>query len=213
MAKRSRSPSCNTADPFAIEEVAPTPSIGSLCGHHVLVPLDPGSELDCIRRQRCFGSEVESPLSKWIFSLEEALFLQSELSILSICDASGMVLSVQDFFGQCCAVVPRFSWRFAAYRHYRLAGWVVRPDSLKFGADFLLYDGAPSEVHARYAVLLGDQQLLWKEAIMASRLAQLVAKELLVVFQPEEGETTLESTCSRRILALTVRPWQHHLGS
>ena len=36
------------------------------------------------------------------------------------------------------------------------------------------------QVHARYAVLLGDQQLLWKEAIMASRLAQLVAKELLL---------------------------------
>ena len=57
-------------------------------------------------------------------------------------------------------------------------------------------------MHARYAVLLGDQQLLWKamtihgrkksqhccsgqEAIMASRLAQLVAKELLL--GPDSG--------------------------
>ena len=63
------------------------------------------------------------------------------------------------------AEVPKFAQRFAAYRHYQLEGWVVRLDSLKFGADLLLYEGPPSEVTANELLVLECKgSVLWAGA-------------------------------------------------
>eukprot|EP00933_Yihiella_yeosuensis_P022825 TRINITY_DN17892_c0_g1_i2.p1 TRINITY_DN17892_c0_g1~~TRINITY_DN17892_c0_g1_i2.p1 ORF type:complete len:156 (-),score=23.41 TRINITY_DN17892_c0_g1_i2:70-537(-) len=122
---------------------------------------------------------------------------------------------------RCCELVPTFLQRYVVYRHYRLAGWTVRLDSLKFGADFLLYDGRQDEVHADYAVILADSELIWKDAVMASRLAQTVAKELLLVsfpkFEPvkiiNEAEliSFLSSPSSQEIKEIALRRWSQHL--
>mmetsp|Transcript_54759 Transcript_54759/g.152841 ORF Transcript_54759/g.152841 Transcript_54759/m.152841 type:complete len:151 (-) Transcript_54759:27-479(-) len=80
-----------------------------------------------------------------------------------------------------CGVVREFARRYAAFRQLRLEGWVVRPSALKFGADFLLYDGRPSEVHASYAAVIADPSMSWNEVVAGSRLANVVAKDLLVL--------------------------------
>ncbi|CAK9079195.1 unnamed protein product [Durusdinium trenchii] len=208
---RSRSRSHERAGPATASSTAraTSPARGNLCGHFVLAPCDRGSNLDLLRRQRCFGTET-APLGL-VLSLEEALFLQLD-SVLVICEGPA-VLSKEAFFERCCSRVPNFPACFVTYRHYRQDGWVVRPDALKFGCHFLLYEGSPSEVHARYSVILADEKMLWKDAIMASRLAQIVAKELLLVFLPDCKEVSLEESCNMKPLALTVRPWHHHLGT
>ncbi|CAJ1413991.1 unnamed protein product [Effrenium voratum] len=201
-----------------VSEASGVPTSGTLCGHSVLVFLEgfSGSALDGLRRRRCFGCEVEA-LGAILFSLEEALFLQSELKLLCVLEGSE-ALTNDRFFQKCCNLVCAFPRRFAAYRHYRLAGWVVRPDALKFGADLLLYHGRPDEVHAQYAVVLADESFQWKDAVMASRLAQLVAKELILAAcepmpTPSElpSEASLADLGSGSVLELVVRPWRQHL--
>ncbi|OLP85603.1 tRNA-splicing endonuclease subunit Sen2-1 [Symbiodinium microadriaticum] len=119
-------------------------------------------------------------------------------------------------FRKCCELVTEFPSRYLAYRHYRLQGWTVCPDSLKFGADFLLYDGRPDEVHADYALILATESLQWKDVVMASRLAQLVAKELLLVAAnaSSKAEARLAEflASSTPVLEFATRPWRRHLS-
>lgn len=167
---------------------------GAFCGTQLLVSCPAGCNLDKLRKERAFGTFIPE-LGQLIFSAEEALFLMAELSLLvSVSEGrpdrspqqSGGeevpgCLAADAVFSRCCRSIPDFPQRYAAYRHFRRKGWIVRPDAFKFGADFLLYDGEPDEVHAQYAVLLAQPHMPWKEVLASSRLAQTVAKELVLV--------------------------------
>ncbi|CAE8594537.1 unnamed protein product [Polarella glacialis] len=216
--RASRSPRRRRVEADATGEQLP---IGTLCGRSVLVRLGEGCRLFELRRDRCFGSKAGG-LDSWLLSLEEALFLMSEMQVLEV-DVSDsprkMASSSEAFFRECCKLVPAFPQRYAAYRHYRLVGWVVRPDALKFGADFLLYDGRQDEVHAEYAVIIANSSLLWKDVVMASRLEQTVAKDLLLVSFPElplpEPTAAVSlpeflSSPHAQVTELAVRRWNQH---
>eukprot|EP00439_Symbiodinium_sp_Y106_P045720 s47_g5.t2 len=129
---------------------------------------------------------------------------------------AGEVHTSDTLFLKCCELVREFPSRYLAYRHYRLQGWTVCPDSLKFGADFLLYDGRPDEVHADYALILTTECLQWKDVVMASRLAQLVAKELLLVAtnasSSAEAKLAEFLASSTPVLEFATRPWRRHLS-
>eukprot|EP00927_Polykrikos_kofoidii_P028341 TRINITY_DN24774_c0_g1_i1.p1 TRINITY_DN24774_c0_g1~~TRINITY_DN24774_c0_g1_i1.p1 ORF type:complete len:286 (-),score=37.28 TRINITY_DN24774_c0_g1_i1:45-902(-) len=122
------------------------------------------------------------------------------------------------FYRVCCSRIPNFARRYAAYRHLRLAGWVVRLASVKFGGDFMLYEGRVDDVHARYTVILDHVGLLWSDAVANSRLATLVNKEVLIVFflaWPEATEFELDellNSPATRPTEVVVRRWAAHQG-
>jgi len=164
--------------------------VGCIHGLSVLVRCREGSKLSVTCEEECFGSMC-GDWGVMLLTLEEALFLVAERRVLPLraFDAGaphamlgeGQSMADAMFWYSCNAVVG-FPQRYAAYRHFRLKGWVVRPDAVKFGADFLLYDGPVDECHAQYAVIVANKGITVKEVLMGSRLAQLVAKELLLVF-------------------------------
>ncbi|CAE7450276.1 SEN1 [Symbiodinium natans] len=72
------------------------------------------------------------------------------------------------------------------------------------------------EVHADYALILATDRLRWQDVVMASRLAQLVAKELLLVAAnpSPQAEATLSEflASSTSVLEFAARPWRRHLS-
>lgn len=101
-------------------------------------------------------------------SLEEAFFLSYGLGSLNVyCDESETILppsSLLSLFRRHSYHPPRslsvsaepddpFMLSYAAYHHYRAAGWVVR-SGIKFGTDYLLYNRGPAFSHAEFAVTI-----------------------------------------------------------
>eukprot|EP00418_Pyrodinium_bahamense_P075578 CAMPEP_0179051090 /NCGR_PEP_ID=MMETSP0796-20121207/21068_1 /TAXON_ID=73915 /ORGANISM="Pyrodinium bahamense, Strain pbaha01" /LENGTH=239 /DNA_ID=CAMNT_0020747625 /DNA_START=106 /DNA_END=825 /DNA_ORIENTATION=- len=201
------------------------PHTGRLSGFNVLVQYKEGSRLANLCKDECYGSASDQ-LGAFLLTLEEALFLVAELRALVVeCKGGTGTVNADAFFRSCCTTVLDFPQRYAAYRHLRLAGWVVRPDALKFGADFLLYDGRVSECHAQYAVIIAKPTMQWKDVLTGSRLALLVAKELLLVMflsgtrgellDPTSEVATLSSFVSSqdaRITEIAAKQWFPHLG-
>mmetsp|Transcript_92843 Transcript_92843/g.277004 ORF Transcript_92843/g.277004 Transcript_92843/m.277004 type:complete len:224 (+) Transcript_92843:67-738(+) len=208
--------------------------VGCLCGLSVLVQRNAQSELSAVCAGECFGT-VSDPLDVFLLTLEEALFLAAERGVLTVeapsdggsrADAGRAAASVDALFWYGCAAAIGFPRRYAAYRHLRLKGWVVRPDAVKFGADFLLYDGPVDKCHAQYAVILADAGMQWKEVLLGSRLAQIVAKELLLVLptragaalaapEPRPGTTSLSSflrSPEASVIEVVARQWLPRSG-
>lgn len=174
----------------------PRPASGRIHSMWVIVDNPPDAELDSIWSERCFGCiGTAFGLQGLLVSFEEALFAIAELSILEVQGLQALEGEAHEdsFFRVCSGFVRDFPKRYAAYRMLRLQGWVVRLGALKFGADFMLYDGSPDKVHARYIVIIAEESavlpLRWRDVLMGSRLAGAVAKDLaLVLFrQAEEG--------------------------
>lgn len=84
----------------------------------------------------------------------EALFLCTMDKVLCVVkengEKQGEYVGIEELWTTCVTRDPRFPYLFAAYKHLRLRGWVVR-SGLKYGVDFLLYNGAgPEFSHAEY---------------------------------------------------------------
>ena len=101
-------------------------------------------------------------------SLEEAFFLSYGLGNLNVyCDDSDTILPPSSLL----ALFRRHSYHparslsmaaepddpfmlsYAAYHHYRSAGWVVR-SGIKFGVDYLLYNRGPAFSHAEFSITI-----------------------------------------------------------
>jgi len=210
-------------------------ALGQFYGRSVLVQCPLGCALVELAVERCYGSNCDGQLGDGILllSLEEALFLLCELDVLEF-ELSLEIPGAAPFQGQEIAdrifahatlLVPQFPQRYAAYRHFRLKGWVVRPDALKFGADFLLYDGRIDEVHSRYEVLLVGPQVTWSDVQANARVAQAVNKDLLLTVVGESmsssdvGSETRWSSLSAflrspdaAISEAVARRWHPHAG-
>lgn len=196
---------------------------GQFFDTYILTPFVDGSDLVRLHKERAFGRPLDC-LGALLYSSEEALYLLTEVRALTSISSSisdchgGTYLTADAVFQRCCEAAPDFPQRYAAYRHFRLQGWVVRPDAFKFGADFLLYDGLPNEVHAQYAAVLASPGILWKEVLASSRLATLVAKEVLLVLAtdlpstPTPGSCTLAQTSAAPVAEIVVKRWSPHLG-
>eukprot|EP00747_Dinoflagellata_sp_TGD_P071663 gnl/TRDRNA2_/TRDRNA2_157141_c0_seq1.p1 gnl/TRDRNA2_/TRDRNA2_157141_c0~~gnl/TRDRNA2_/TRDRNA2_157141_c0_seq1.p1 ORF type:complete len:239 (-),score=38.23 gnl/TRDRNA2_/TRDRNA2_157141_c0_seq1:42-758(-) len=221
-------------------EVLQAPSIcdepaecGSISGLSVLASCRTGSRLDHLRELHGYGSTCDSIGDHiLLLSFEEALFLSTELQALDIV-LDNRKQTADEIFQYCCTLVSEFPRRYAAYRHLRHKGWTVRPSGLKYGSDFMLYDGRPDQVHAHFAVIIADQNMHWKDVVASNRMAQIVAKDLLLVLFLESSEGgepgASEGSVTRnlaqplslssfllsgeaRITEIAVRRWQSHLG-
>jgi len=212
----------STTSADVLQEVAKVK--GVIHGRSVFVSCSEASPCRTFFEERCFGSWSKL-CDGIILSLEEALFVQSEYQVLEVDICSPQHMGhVDQLFSHCCELVSTFSQRYAAYWHLRNAGWIVRPEALKFGADFLLYRGRPSEVHAEYAVLVGTTKTQWRETLKCARLAHAVGKDLLLVFFLNEqlgsnkvlqnsetlGEFLKSSAAS--ITQVVTKCWHAHQG-
>jgi len=116
---------------------------------------------------------------------EETFYLAQELKVLEVfSEGKGDVrLEPQDLWSRFIKNVPSFSFKYAAYRHFRTGNWVPK-SGLKFGVDFLLYKTSPLHFHSSYAVLVResskDQKTTWKEVVAVTRACQATAKDLLI---------------------------------
>ena len=62
---------------------------------------------------------------------------------------------------------------------------------LKFGADFLAYEGDPFTCHAEYMVRIINSSIVSvDELVLSERMAQSIKKDLLLVY-PGSGENEL----------------------
>lgn len=67
-------------------------------------------------------------------------------------------LTAEQLWRVFCGRLSNFPARFAVYRHFRVAGWVVR-DGAAFGADFSLYTSGPGQDHSVHTVLVMPLQV------------------------------------------------------
>ena len=71
---------------------------------------------------------------------------------------------------------------YAVYRHFRAAGWTVKPAMYR-GFSFALYRSEPTRCHAEYFVLIAgsdDAGLLWRDVQLAVRIAGQVRKDIII---------------------------------
>ena len=72
-----------------------------------------------------------------------------------------------------------FYLQYAAYHYLRSRHWTVRA-GLKYGVDFLAYNGNPDEHHSQYGVVVRAIETPVSEAAEASRIDRLNTLEALI---------------------------------
>ena len=161
---------------------------GELCGLTVVVT-SPSSLpfLSSARYGRlCASSAAAAAPAVHHLSLVESLFLQSELSCLSITQ-QGCAVSASALLRHSRQCVPpspeRFCCLYAVFAHFTRLGWVVREGS-KLGVDILLYRHSQEKQHSEFAVVVRDQtagqrrqtrrhRLAWDVSVQSSSAQQL----------------------------------------
>eukprot|EP00904_Undaria_pinnatifida_P009571 jgi/Undpi1/5744/HiC_scaffold_2.g01018.m1 len=73
------------------------------------------------------------------------------LALPKLRTSSSVSLSAEEAWRYCCARRPDFPAMFAVYRHFRARNYTVQAGH-KYGAHYVLYEGAPDECHSRYCV-------------------------------------------------------------
>jgi len=121
----------------------------------------------------CFGVFYEERL---VLSAYEVYFL------LDVCKCIDIKLKKDDLWNECSKIFSKgvFPRLYSVYSYYRSNLWVVRDGSV-FGAHFVLYSDHPDIVHSRYMVqVLESWEKAEKEAIICSRIAWSVKKEVIL---------------------------------
>lgn len=126
-----------------------------------------------------------------ILTLHEALFLNQALGCLAIRDSKSTVLDVQTCWDQFSQINRKFAIEYAVYFYFRTRGWIVKEGSI-YGAAFLLYKDGPAMDHARYAVVIYENQT-WQSLLTHYRVSQSVKKELLLVHIKSKDELCLRN--------------------
>uniref|UniRef100_A0A914XAE7 tRNA-intron lyase n=1 Tax=Plectus sambesii TaxID=2011161 RepID=A0A914XAE7_9BILA len=147
-------------------------------------------------------------------SLEEALFLKFALNVLTVKDAQGNQLSLEEFWTECRKRIGEsFVIRYAAYHYYRSRGWVVR-SGLSFGVDYLLYKDGPEYHHSSFGVriLTDGDQIKSSHFGALNRVMSTVKKELIhcsisVPVASDFDVSTPNCVRSLHIKELRTRTW------
>ena len=89
--------------------------------------------------------------------------------------------STSGIYSELCRAISQFPLRYAAYRHYRSRGWVVRP-GVRYGATFVLYRDHPDAIHGEYCVLVQQPSCApsWTELQALTRLMIDISKALVL---------------------------------
>jgi tRNA-intron endonuclease len=162
------------ADPHGLTEEAPTKAEGALLDDAVIVL---GEEADRLYENGYYGKKIGPMLQ---LSLLETAYLMEKgrLEVRSI--RSGQKMGDKGFLTTAKRSQPDFSLRMRAYEDLRSRGMVVKT-GFKYGTHFRVYEGNPSNHHARYLVHVvpDDYSTVWAEISRAVRLAHGVKKEIL----------------------------------
>ena len=130
-------------------------------------------------------------------------------------------MSVQDCWDSFRAAQANFVLTYAVYHHWRSRGWVPKC-GLKYAADFMIYQAAPSVAHAEYAVLVqthaaspalhdATRSLSWVLIQNLSRVIAKVAKVLVVCYVtvPEGFDPSSPSSLhSLQISSVKIERWK-----
>ncbi|XP_011302258.1 tRNA-splicing endonuclease subunit Sen2 [Fopius arisanus] len=135
------------------------------------------------------------PVSETLqLTFEETFFLMYGLGCLQVVNYDGQIFSIIEAWRHFNEQDEGFFSKYVVYHYFRSKGWVVKP-GLKCAGDFVLYKKGPQFYHASYVIFVevvdGDNLLRddtqtkrdtsWMNIHCLNRLAQSVAKELLIV--------------------------------
>ncbi|RYY36048.1 hypothetical protein EON62_02060, partial [archaeon] len=126
-------------------------------------------------------------------------------------DGTEHALTADQLWSIFCARIANFPARYAVYRHYRTAGWVVR-DGLAFGCDFVLYAKGPGWDHAPHCITVMPLTLLLEDA---TPLENARAVDSSAPSTDASGAHTAPAVVHVRLpTANVLRTWQevHALG-
>ncbi|KAF8820880.1 hypothetical protein IE077_002711 [Cardiosporidium cionae] len=84
-------------------------------------------------------------------------------------------------------------------------GWIVS-SGMKFGADLLLNDQPTEITHSKYALFFLKGEETWRDLIAQMRLAQSVAKDLVIAF-PNAAVTFEDSSHQQPFTLLILSSW------
>ena len=116
--------------------------------------------------------------------LEEAFYLvHFKQSLKVYVDDEDAILTMEDFWKQCCKRVKNFVHKYIVYQYYRNKGWVPKPGT-KFGVHYLLYKDGPSYYHSSYGVvvrsLVCSSELTWQFVVSFIRAMESVNKGAII---------------------------------
>ncbi|MCK4718878.1 MAG: tRNA-intron lyase [Thermoplasmata archaeon] len=156
---------------------------------------------EIIHREGWYGQLLGPSLQ---LSILEASYLASA-GVLELMDAgSGEPIGIDVLEKRGEELQDAFQLRRMAYTNMRDNGLVVKT-GFKYGAHFRVYDGDPSNHHARFLVhvVSREHNTTWPELSRAVRLAQGVKKELLLASPIEGGQGMAGGMEYTRIRRLT----------
>ncbi|XP_015126914.1 probable tRNA-splicing endonuclease subunit tsp-2 [Diachasma alloeum] len=160
-------------------------------------------------------------------TFEETFFLMYGLGCLQVVNYEGQFFSIIEAWRHFNEQDEGFFSRYVVYHYFRSKGWVVKP-GLKCSGDFVLYKKGPQFYHASYIVfievvdadsLLRDDSKMkrdssWLNIHCLNRLAQSVAKELLIVqvlwpstVPRSSSPVPLEALSEFTVRELLIRRW------
>eukprot|EP00898_Chlorokybus_atmophyticus_P003839 jgi/Chlat1/4456/Chrsp29S04564 len=155
-------------------------------------------------------------------SAVEAYFLAAEyecLQLRSIADLA-QALTAAECWTVFTSIRTNFAVEYAAYKQFRLQGWLPRQGML-YGCDYVLYRHHPSIAHSDYCAVAvtraaPHQQLTWRSVQCLSRVSGQVAKGLLLVYvQPKQPQIDWTSpSCLNKLSVefVSVARWDPTAG-
>ena len=172
-------------------------------------------ELDGIFDVAELNEQVQYLKSRIHLCLEEAFYLVHYKQTLKVyMGDTDSVLTVADFWKQCCKRVKNFVHKYVVYQYYRSKGWVPKP-GMKFGVHYLLYKDGPPYYHSSYGVVVRSMmtasELTWQFVVSFVRAMDSVNKGAIVCevkADQKEIDLSAPSCISSFIVDATlVRRW------
>jgi tRNA-intron endonuclease len=142
-------------------------------------------EADALIGEGFFGKKIGRYLQ---LSLIEAAYLQMSDRLSVQTSKAGRTITEATFAKRAKVLQPDFEMRLKAFKDLRAKGLVVKT-GFKYGTHFRVYEGDPSNHHAKYLVhaVPADYTTIWAEISRAIRLAHGVKKEILFGQVSEAG--------------------------
>ncbi|KAJ1881650.1 tRNA splicing endonuclease subunit sen2 [Coemansia sp. RSA 486] len=147
----------------------------------------------------------------------ETLFLHQTQVLVPIDSVTKLAVPFTDLWTAFAATDEHLGIKYAAYFYYRARGWAVR-SGIKFGSDFLLYNGGPEFSHSVYSVVVrqrhqevgGEDELqglkdTWQYLFALNRVATQAKKILVVCYvDPPVDESKITDPSQYTVEELVV---------
>jgi len=168
---------------------------GLLTLGNIHVSIGDEQEIADLKRNGFYGRQLLDPRrvpsaetvrSQFMLSSYEAIWLLLA-ECLRVTDTQGQNIDVEQCWTIFYQADSNFYLKYSAYHYLRSHHWTVRA-GLKYGVDFLAYNGNPNQYHSQYAVVVRAIEIKTSESRITRlntlealiRLLGLVSKELLI---------------------------------